>query len=459
MLICLLKEIFFYGKIRGVEKRLFMLNRNLKHEVNPYQKKFKKRLLLSLLIVSILSVGGLLIVKEVNKAEPYVSKYNVCNMLQEDIIERFEDYTFNDVQGMSDYFFYGETFNLFEETYEVSSVNNLVGKTLLLTNICNNEEYHYLIDTDVNGQIPLENLPVGFYEVYINIDMVKKRVVMNETTVDSLILVTRNNLDRKVEVIGDRTIFDDNDHTNLLDKNYLFLNVEQLSEPSIAYDVVIDPSLGVNASGYFDDYGKSNLGLVEADELFSMAEIIRDELEAAGLKVLITRDDNEHIINSYGVGGRLDKAYKSNAKYYLELGFNNAGEGALKIYKSSFVSNNFSTFISNYLLDNTVLLKSKGPTVISATRYNGLDGVINIRETGGKALGAATYSELSREQNGSFAYRNTHAMESISIEYLNFTNEQQLEEFKVNKESYAKATANALLEYFKLGVQNNDISD
>ncbi len=435
-----------------------MKYRKIKSEINPYQKRLKKRIIIGGVIIALLVTTILLVLNEMNKDEPFVSKYNVCGLAQEEIITRFEDYTFNEVLGVKDYFFYGETFSMYDKEYVVGDTNELVGKTLLLTNICTDEEFHYLIDVDVNGQIPLQNLPVGFYELFINVDMVKKRVVFNEKVIDKITLVTRDNRDRYVEIIGDTTIFDDNKHTNLLDKNYAFVNVEMMENDSEDYDIVLDPTLGINASGYFNDYGLSNLGLVEADELYSIAQMIKEELEAEGLKVLITRDDNEHIINSYGKDGRLQKSYDSKAKYYIELGFNNSSDGSLKIFKSSYVSNAFSAFVANSMLENSTLKAGDTQTVLSATRFKGLDGVINIRETGGKALGAATYSELSLNENGHFALDNRHALESISIEYFNFSNEDQLNLYKNKKEEYASATAQALIQYIKLGV-SNDISD
>src|SRR5699024_10521185 len=132
-----------------------------------------------------------------------------------------------------------------------------------------------------------------------------------------------------------------------------------------------------------------------------------------------------------------------------------------KVYKSSYASQSFSSFIADHLLSNTNLVKYGKNSVVSASRFNDLDGVITIREMGGKALGAATFSELAEQENKDFAYNNRRALETISIEYFSFMNANELETYKKDKETYAKETANALIEYFKLGEKEveDDLSD
>ena len=435
-----------------------MLQPRVKQEENPFRKKRLKITMIVLSIVVSLLIVAFLVLNKKSKGEVFKPNYNICEMTQEEIVEEFKDYHFSDKQTIDDYFFYGENLSMFESTYKVEDTHKLVGKTLILKNMCNEEEFHYLVDTGVNSQIPLQHLPEGFYEVFMNVDMVRRRVVMNDVTEDSLSLVKRGEGSRHVEMIANKQAFDDKEHKNILRENYLFLNVVSEEFEGEDYDIVIDPSLGVNESGFFNNYGKNSLGMVEADELFAIAEIMKTELEKEGLKVLITRNNKDHIINAYGKDGRLEKSYDSKAKYYVELNFNTGLESGLKVTRSSYAHPGFASAIASHLLETTNLEALGDRSVYSARRYNGLDGHINIRESGGKALGAATYSELAKTSNESFAYNNRKALESISIEYLSFQNEEELERYKINKEQYAKETAQALLEYFKLGVQN-DISD
>lgn len=430
-------------------------------EKNPYAKKRRRTLIIISAVVISLFLSGLFIVLWKNKEQPTESKFSVCDLTQEEVIENFKDYRFSEKEIINDYFFYGESLSLFSETYNILNTDDLVGKTLLLTNICTEEEFHYLIDYDVDGQIPLENLPKGLYEVFINVDMVKKRVTMPDEFLEQINLVNRHEDHRKVSLMASQTLFDDAEHSNYLNDNYLFINVEAIQEATGDYDIVIDPAYGVNVSGYFDEYGKTTLGLVEADELYSMALLIQEKLEDEGFKVLITRDSADHIINQYGEDGRFAKAYASNAKYYVELSFNENIEGALKVYKSSYASQSFASFVADHLLATTNLVKYGSNSVVSANRFNDLDGVISVREMGGKALGAATFSELAEQENKSFAFNNRKALETIAIEYLSFANESEIETYKKNKEIYAEETANALIEYFRLGEKEveHDLSD
>lgn len=429
-------------------------------EINPYAKKRNKVLLISLIVLSLigLSVSTILYIR--NKEEPLKGRIEVCNLSQEETIETFKDHSFNDKATIKDFFFYGESLSLFTEQYDINKRDPLIGKTLLLTNLCTGDNYHYLIDFDVDGQIPLENLPDGLYEVFINIDMVKKRVVMENDFSESINLVSRGDQHRNVEVIGDKKIFDDKENVNYLDDNYLFLNVRSLENKADDYDIVLDPAYGENNSGWFDNYGQTFLGMVEADELYNMATIIKRDLEAAGLKVLITRDSKDHIINSYGESGRFHNAYNSKAKYYIELAFNDKVDGGLRVSKSSYASQAFAYNMADYLLRNTDLNEYGSRSVVSSLRYSNLDGLISVREMGGKALSAATFSDLAKDANGSFAHLNPHGLETIIIEYVSYKNQEEIEMFKNNKELYAHKTAEALLEYLKLGeVEVNDISD
>lgn len=428
----------------------------IKPEVDPFQKK-RRRIIIAVVLIIVIGVFSLFFFLK-DDSEPLTINYPICDFTQEEIVNNFNDYKFDEIIRLKDYFFYGEALSMFEHDYDIFKKNSLLGKTFLLRNYCNGDEYYYLIDDNVDDQIPLNLLPAGFYEVFINVDMVKKRVVYSELLQDSLNTVRRFNVSKNIELVANKNIFDDAQNKNLLSEDYLFINVIDNEETIADYDIVLDPGLGINPSGFFDNYGASFLGMIEADELYDLALSTKEILEKAGLKVLISRDSKDDIINVYGKGGRLDKAYASKAKYFVELNFNNSEIGGLRVYKSSYVSNAFSNFVAKYLLDNTELNRYGNNSVISANRYQGLDGVISIREIGGKALSAATFSELAKSENGSFAYKNNKALEAISIELLSYLNEEELVYYQSNKTEIAQALAEALIEYFNLGA-SDDISD
>lgn len=428
-----------------------------KVEHDPFRAK-KQRTIFVLIIIIALIIGGVFYYFS-QKEEPLPPSYAVCDLSQLELIEKFDDYSFDDKLTVKDHFFYGENLNVFESEYKINEKNSLLGKTLILFNVCTEEEYFYLVDSDVDGQLPLDQLPNGFYEMFVNVDMIKKRVVTAEKLEDSINLVRRNEESKKVKLIADKNMFDDREHENYLNDNYLFVDISNNSKNQ-DYDIVLDPDYGINPSGWYDNYGPIVDNMQAADELYDMATIIKKELEKSGLKVLITRKDKNDIINLYGNGGRLNKAYDSKAKYYIHLGWGSTGLGGFKVYHSSFSSIRLAGSIANYFLQETDLTSQNESGVYAPLRYGGLDGDMTIREIGGKALSAATYSDQSKEGNSSFALNNPYGLEAIYIEHINVNNEDDVVAWKEKKEVYAKATAQALIEALNINTgDNDDISD
>ena len=379
-------------------------------------------------------------------------------MNQNEIVEKFMDYRFNDYLVIEDYFFYGETLSLFDQQYNIFEKSDLLGKTIVLENVCSDDEYFYLIDQDVDGQIPLPQLPDGLYEVFINVNLVKQRVILDEKLFDEINLVKRANHSKKVELIADKNMFDDRENKDVLNENYLFINVTSSEKILADSDIVLDPEHGTNANGWFRNVGLTLAGLNEAQQNYEMANLLKNELEKFGLKVLITRNDEEEIINIYGKDGRLHRAYDSKAKYYIELGWGRSDFGGLRIYNSSFASIQLAGSIAKHLLLETSLVSQNGNGVYPIRRFNGLDGLLTIREVGGKALAAATVSDVAKESNASFALNNRHGLEAISIEYISAKNEKEVKMWKDNKEDWAKETAKALVNFLDIG-GSNDLSD
>ena len=426
-----------------------------KAERNPFRERTIKTV--TAIVAIIVSIVFLAFYFNSQKEEPLKTSFEVCDLSQEEIVEKFSQNQYKDLLSMQDYFFYGETLSVFDEEYDITKANSLLGKTVIVENVCTNEEYFYLIDDDVDGQIPLEQIPEGLYEVFVNVDMVKKRVVVEDKLNDEISLVRRNNKSKKASLIANKNMFDDRINKNVLNENYLFLNIEDNKNTS-DYDIVLDAEHSTNTTGWHDDYGVKIDGMIEAKETYAMAEIVKEELEKSGLKVLLTRKDKDEIVNVYGEDGRLDRAYKSNAKYYVEMGWSRSRAEGLKVYNSRFSSIHFAGNIASYLLENTSLQASRNNGVYYAPAYNGLDGIMTIRETGGKALSAATVSDLAIEGNKSFAYNNRHALETISIEFITTDNEAEVKAWKKNRNLWAKELANAIISFLDMD-DVNDLSD
>lgn len=430
--------------------------KGLRPEANPFRQRRIKTIIVSLILL-VASAFGLMYYYN-QRPEPLKVTYPVCDLSQEAIVEKFSEYKYTDKIEMKDHFFYGETLSMFNEEYDIKEKNSLLGKTIVLENLCSGDEYIYLIDDYVDGQIPLGQLPNGMYEVFINVNLIKQRVVVNEKFSDSINLLRRSSISRKAELIGDRNIFDDIDNTNILDDNYLFISVDNRASDSSDYDIVLDPRHKTNVSGWHTNLGIINGDLIEADETYKMAKLIKAELEKKGLKVLLTRNDEDEVVNVYGKDGRLERAYNSKAKYYVEIGWDNANVGGLKVYNSLFSSIQLSGAVAKELLVETNLESHNNSGVYQMRPYYGLDGHMVIREVGGKALSAATVSDLAVEQNSSFALNNPYGLEAISIDYINGKSIEQVNKWKDSKEQWAKVTAKAILDFLDVG-ESNDLSN
>ena len=364
------------------------------------------------------------------------------------------------VTQMNDYFVYGETLNLFNSEYELGKRDFYIGKTVILVNLCNGLERVYMLEATVDGQIPIEDLDEGFYEVYIMINLQRHRVVSEQTLTDSFTTIRRDGSYNYVDLIADRYLLEnDREGDPTMDKNYLFLYVHKaVEDDENIYDIVIDPGHRNRDLGY-TDLGYMVNDVVEANEMLRMALLLKDEFEKYGLKVLLTRQDDE-VVNTYNVEGRLHRAYLSNAKYYLEVQAVGAAihnVTGMQVVYSSFSSPRLPSAVFRYLIDNTDI-KSTGirgagsiPGVVPSGRSDGFDGRMVIRESGGIALSAGNFSQKARDENYSFAGESRLGLHTLSIEYLYITHAPSVVQWNSNIEAYARATAEGYASY--LGLQ------
>ena len=338
-----------------------------------------------------------------------------------------------DVLEIRDYLYYGETLNLFNATYDNNTPDYFIGKTLKLRNICDQNEWVYMLGRNADEQIPLENLPNGFYEVFIVDNLIEKRLVSENELYDVFYTVRRNGAGKRIDLIGDKDLVQGiEENVSILDDHYFFVQVTDASETETEgiYDVYIDPAHNTT-SWNVTDRGRTVDDLVEADVLFKIAEALKVKLEAQGLKVMLSRDTIDATINQYGVDGRLYKAYQSKAKHYLELNLNfttNKDTRGSRVIYSSYSSNRFATSIFKSLMNTTGLVPYGRNTasniagVVAASRFSGLDAYPSIREAGGRILVAGTISDLAIEQNSSFNKEERKGMQSLSLELFFISN-------------------------------------
>ncbi len=390
----------------------------------------------------------------------------VCDWNAKDTEERLNQ-SFEAILEVNDYFTYGETLSLFNETYDMFSRDLFVGKTIILVNVCTEEERVYMIEQAIDGQIPIEDLQPGFYEVFVMHQLNRHRLVTNEVMDELVTSVVRNGKMTAARLRSDRYLLNaSREEEAKLDRHYLFFEVYEeevdLTADTRPYDIVIDPGHSSRDNG-FAEYGWQANGLSEAVENYKMAVALKEEFESYGLKVLILRGEDE-LVNSYGIDGRLDRAYMSGAKYYLEVqmvGSPNPQLYGTQVAYSSYASSRMPASIFKYLIENTRLesTSNRGSGnivgVIPSPRADGFDGRMMIRESGGKATTAATFSQLAQEQNSSFALNNRRGLQALTIEYIYLTHPQSAEYWQQEYVEYAKKTVEGYARYLGLSKESS----
>lgn len=343
---------------------------------------------------------------------------------------------------LNDYLFYGETLNIYNNIYDINQADYFIGKTIKLRNICDNSEWVYMLGKNVDEHIPLENLPSGFYEVFVVDSLKEKRLVTLSELYDEFYTVRRNGLNKKINLISDKDLLEDKDDSlPIMDENYFFIQItDQTLEndnPTI-YDIYLDAAHNTESYNYVDK-GRTANDLVEANELYRIAVAVKEKLEEKGLKVLLSRENEDSVINQYGVDGRLYKAYQAKVKHYIELNLNfttNEDTRGSRIIYSSYASNKFATALFKSFISTPGLVPYGRQTstniagVVASSRYNNLDSYPVIREAGGRILSAGTISDLAIEQNSEFNKEERKGIQSVSLELFFISNPLDVNVYK-----------------------------
>ena len=376
--------------------------------------------------------------------------FKVCKLSNSKLQKQLGGKPYEGTMAMQDFVFYGEGLTFYSDPYTLDSYNNFEGKTMALVNICTGNEIEISkVDSSLDGQINLGELPVGLYEVYVKENLLKKRVFTPEriTADNSIYTVTRNKSNNKVEILANAALLNDKDSKeNVLDKNYVFINVTKETLPKDVYDVVINPG-PITVDNKVDvKVGE----LSSQQEMYRLANKMKEGLEKEGLKVLISRSENE-ILSTYGTEGTLIKGYDGQAKYFISLVMYNANSSTkgMTITHSSYTSDVLAKEIYTAVVEGTSLDgKNQAYDVVSSTPIGLYDTDVEIREAGGRALAAATYSDRSKDN--SFA-ADLPGMNAISIEVFNANNAVDVETWKLEFDKIASQMTLGFLKY--LGIK------
>ena len=215
----------------------------------------------------------------------------------------------------------------------------------------NREGDYYTTSEYINGGINLDNVPLGNYVILLKEttkndqgeDVNKYHHFKNGTTYSSMEYYTITRKDENGNSFNNKIIFD---WDNYEDYKFLKLDVERSSLPEDVYDIVLDPGHGGNDPGAVK--GKAH----EADYNLKYAKLLKEKLEAMGLKVKMTRE-SDIAIKSYGTGSRTAIPYETKAKLMLSIHQNSGDKYAkgVEIYMAygdnSYMAKQLASNIAN----------------------------------------------------------------------------------------------------------------
>ncbi len=425
------------------------------------RRKRKRRIrwrVLGPLLVLLALIGYILYILINPRIVPVVQpKTAVCDYNLTQAQNTLKTLTYTETLTIDEHLYYGETLNLYEDPFVLGTTDPLVGKTLILRNVCSGEELIFLLESYIDRQIPLDTLPEGFYELFVLENLTKKRLVAPTTLYDEFFTLRRHNgQGMDIDLMADPDLIESPyENRPIFDQPYLFLRVMKADVPALIYDVVIDPSQNQRS----DDEGYVKGDFNEALALHASAELLKEKLEAYGLRVLILRDADE-ILNRYGQGGRMDVAYTTRAKYYIALDLNVStslvDKGARVIY-SYYTTNRFATAVlDGALLTDDLTIYGIGspgnkPGVVRGKVIDFFDVNGDVRESGGKILGAGQYSDDAKLNEG-FAAQNRFGLQAVLLDLGFITNPADYAIYTTQQDLLMENIAKGFADYLQLSL-------
>ncbi|MGL5977813.1 MAG: N-acetylmuramoyl-L-alanine amidase [Erysipelotrichaceae bacterium] len=419
----------------------------------PRNRNKRKGAILIALFVVVLIVASVWKSQEEVEGE---TPFSVCSWDQTKSLEVINT-PFYDYYQIEDYLYYGETLNLFKNQYNPEVSDPLVAKSLTLRNICTGEDTVFVLEKNRDRQILLDALEPGVYELYLNDNLDRKRIRMGSKVVSDFFTVTRNDTNHKISLVSDDAYFA---HTKISTNQMLFLIVEE--EVSEQYDVFLDPLYYNYDFSYLPSTGFQNDELTAYELQFEYATALKTELEARGLRVMLSKDQADEIVNTYGEEGRLKKAYDSGAKYYFALHFSESPYANINGVEISYSADTSMIFANSIMYDLKKELQLSPAQYYSTTgiyqssKVQGMDerwvygNNLYLRESGGMATNAGQYSTSSVEGTASFAKDNRYGMQGLSISLGYLTNAEDYKLITKQQDVLVSGLADAIVRYLRI---------
>ena len=428
----------------------------------PWNKIAWKRVIpLAVLLLLIIYLVLSLIISAISPKKPDNSgnSFTLCSLNAKQTKQAVENESRENPVAVVDYNFYGESLNLYYAAYDrnMDSAGTMDGQKVALIDMCSDKKYEFDISKYVDSQITLGQLQPGFYSVYTVKGETYSRIYMgrNVSSNNTITTVTRNGERMQVELIANKKLFDaENATESVLDQPYLYIKVTKVDTsaealPNNDYDIVVFSAPALTETGV-STVGEVENGIVEADELFDVAQEIVQMLTEKGLRVKLLKDQADVPTMYYGNGGIANSAYSSKAKYMIYLDMTNL-DYEIRTLHSAYSGDRFAAPIFNKLKEIGLYTEdyqndyADGGT--GANEALGLfDTEYEIRELGGIVLGAGTYSTTSSD-NAPFAAKSVYGINTLKICTTNIWSSSSVSTWKDKKASVAKAVVDGVMEY------------
>ena len=437
---------------------------------------FSRRIMMFIIIIAIIVLIYHIIANESEK-NASVNAFSSIN----EIMDEIETDTYANINR---YIVYGTHFNL-EGNIEIRENNSIesagvVAKTASGEEISIDTEYTYENNQlsfstlkEINTGLDLESLEVEDYYILLKVkfsnDETKYYPLSNNTEYGNIeyYTLTRNHTNNRINI----------DFTTINNLPILGFHITEVNElPEDVYDVVIDPGHGGS------DVGAVSGRYMESEIVLDCALELKTQLEAIGLKVLLTRDGSESeeeytMYNIYDEDGRVTMANKSHAKVLISLHLNSNlsdnVDGGVEIYASS----NSDLTLAKMLADNIVKTAGTGYSTMETDKveegvyvrtieiqnyrnrssyfrtYNGIFDSIPylyiIREIGGIATGA--YVDGTNKAYGVNEYLNSNVgVEGYLVELGYINVDEDLDNILENEDLYMKAIVDSITTFYKI---------
>ena len=409
------------------------------------------------LVVSFLVAMAILIVCAflyVNRDQAPVDPFSICSTYSAEKSRAIiKNHMSDKTTSVSDFSYYGETVGLYKDPFKINQNDWMNGKTVFLTNLCDNKpEQAYILDRVLDGKIPVHQLDVGFYKIEV-LDVLNRYQLVSEKPFQEVFeTMARGNGVKRIELVADHALMTGS-QTAKADKHYVYLKVSYAPTPNHV-DVVLDPyGFMLHANGEVQ-YGAASNGLVEGEVTYQLAKDIQKQLEKHGLSVKIAREARTPL-NVFGTDGRIANAYEDHALYYVQLrtpyGWTAQEIGATVLYPAS-SSNRLAQSILRNIEEKTSLRIStwknnNNRTGVYQASFDGAQEKNDLfRETGGSLTGAGLDADFGLSQYKDLKY----GMQSVMIEYGYVTDVQAVNAFETEHGAIVEATVQGILE--SLGV-------